>query len=103
MSQHKTDNDREPGRWTGFLEELRHPFMIGQGIAAPLFLDVSSPPRRWALVGEDELGAVRRVEIPRSWALELLACEAWCSEATQEATQKFAEQLLAEAETEQTS
>ena len=95
---------RGPGRWSGVLEGLHHPFMLGQGTVAALFLDVSSSsPRQWQLVGEDELGVVRHLDIPRSWALELLACEAWCSDSTPETTQEFAEQLLAEAETAQLS
>src|SRR5512137_2434818 len=61
MLQHKADIDPRPGLMIGLLEELHHPFMIGQGIAAPVFLDVSGAgPRRWCLVGEDELGVVRR-------------------------------------------
>ena len=96
--------DQGPGRWNGLLDGLHHPFMVGQGLAASLFLDVSSTaPRRWSLVGEDERGVIRRVEIPRSWALEVLACGAWCSDSTPETTRKFVEQLLDEAEAGQPS
>jgi hypothetical protein len=101
MLQHKgTDSVVRGSGRAGILADLHHPFLIGQGLAATLFLDVSNaPPRRWHLVGEDELGDVRRVAIPRSWAVELIACEVWGSDTTPLVSAlKFAENLVAQAE-----